>query len=95
MAGPPTGTLTGTLGPNGLIYEGGCGSATLQYEFANDCAPPAVPAQVTITFNQRPDIDLVTQGPLCVLDAPTIIANNATVPICGSFGTFSGPWYYR
>ena len=79
------------LTPITLIYTGGCGSVTLQYEFVDDCNPPATPATITITFNERPDIDLVTQGPLCVLDAPTIIANNASVPVCGSFGTFTGP----
>ena len=54
--------------------------------------PAPLPADVVITFNEKPEIDIVAPGPLCVLDGVKQLKNNADGMGTGcapEFGVFS------
>lgn len=90
-----TGTVSGTVGSTSYLYQEGCGTITIRYQFNDDC-DPATPTfdEVTITIEQKANnVSISEPGPVCVTDTDIQLVLNQDLiglPICGDDGTFFG-----
>ncbi|MEZ4932291.1 MAG: HYR domain-containing protein [Saprospiraceae bacterium] len=79
-----TGSVFGQNLGSGFEYNGGCGTITVRYQFADDCNPNF--DEVTISISQKPDVGAINDpGPLCVTDGPVNLFYSGTFSTCWGF----------